>query len=466
MQQLLRDGATILAAPPRANATLSSANSEARFAKLKAELWGKSPAPQGEKRIGAGRLMWGVSIENALQKIGTAPDVTGAENFDWIHRQTADTDIYFVATPAFSPLRGSLGFRATGKVEIFDAISGTSRVATVTKREGERTFVALDLPPSGSAFVVFRKGQSAASVASISRDGKTIFDAAAPPKIERGIQIIKAIYGIENDAQRQVDVTARIQEMLDKGANSISGNNGLAGDPALKTVKSFIVTLRTANGEQTLRAREGEPIALPAPNFENLPIEALPDSQLLALQNGVYKLTTANGAAREIEVKNATTQTLNGPWTLHFPPGWDAPEKVDLPTLQLWSELENRAARYFSGTATYQCEFSVDDVAVALLLDLGEVANIAEVKINGQNAALLWTAPFRCDVSRFVKVGTNRLSVSVTNTWRNRLSYDASLPEAERKTWTLAAPPPNIKPEPSGLVGPVRLIRAAKIAVP
>jgi len=60
-------------------------------------------------------------------------------------------------------------------------------------------------------------------------------------------------------------------------------------------------------------------------------------------------------------------------------------------------------------------------------------------------------------VSRAVKAGVNRLSVEVTNTWFNRLAYDAGLPEAERKTWTIHGPAKGSALKPAGLLGPVTI---------
>ena len=99
------------------------------------------------------------------------------------------------------------------------------------------------------------------------------------------------------------------------------------------------------------------------------------------------------------------------------------------------------------------------DPGEALTLDLGEVEVAAEVFVNGRSVRKLWAPPYRCDIGEFVKDGTNELRVDVTSTWFNRLAYDEGLPEAERKTWTHAAPPKGTPPMPAGLLGPVTLRR-------
>jgi hypothetical protein len=52
--------------------------------------------------------------------------------------------------------------------------------------------------------------------------------------------------------------------------------------------------------------------------------------------------------------------------------------------------------------------------------------------------------------------------VKVTSTWFNRLAFDASLPEAERKTWTIEGPKADAKLKEYGLLGPVTLKSQAK----
>ena len=97
-------------------------------------------------------MLWGMEIGEALRDSNITPDVTGGEKAQWIHRRDGASDIYFVAAPRGAALRGAIGFRATGRAELFDPLTGQTRPAQVVKTAGERTFVALDLAPSGSVF--------------------------------------------------------------------------------------------------------------------------------------------------------------------------------------------------------------------------------------------------------------------------------------------------------------------------
>jgi hypothetical protein len=95
------------------------------------------------------------------------------------------------------------------------------------------------------------------------------------------------------------------------------------------------------------------------------------------------------------------------------------------------------------------------------LLDLGSVRELAEVRVNGQPCGIVWAPPFRVDISQWVKPGANNLEVDVVNFWPNRIIGDAALPTAERRTRTnIRKLTKDIPLMPSGLLGPVRLLRS------
>ena len=95
------------------------------------------------------------------------------------------------------------------------------------------------------------------------------------------------------------------------------------------------------------------------------------------------------------------------------------------------------------------------------MLDLGNVLEMASIKINGHKMAVKWNAPFQFDISDYIKPGDNQLEVEVTNLWPNRLIGDSKLPENKRLTKTnvikfQGADAENLL-RPSGLLGPVNL---------
>ena len=149
-------------------------------------------------------------------------------------------------------------------------------------------------------------------------------------------------------------------------------------------------------------------------------------------------------------------------WTVSFPDGWGAPiEPVALKGLAPWKDLDlGEEGKAFSGTATYSASFTVPAGAVGkkMVLDLGKVDFIADVKVNGESAGVRWTAPYELEIGNLIHEGENNLTVDVTSTWYNRLVYDAGQEEAMRKTWTIAGPVAGSPLHDSGLLGPVRIL--------
>ncbi len=156
-----------------------------------------------------------------------------------------------------------------------------------------------------------------------------------------------------------------------------------------------------------------------------------------------------------------TVKTLDENWNLQFDANFKVPEKVlKINKLFDWSTSENQNIKYYSGTAVYTKEFSWNQKTnEAVYLNLGLIANLAEVSVNGVDCGTIWTFPYRTDVSKALKKGTNTITIKLTNTWANRLIGDQKLPEKERLTWT-TAPFRLVESEnllKAGLLGPVTL---------
>ena len=223
-------------------------------------------------------------------------------------------------------------------------------------------------------------------------------------------------------------------------------------------------------GKVTFRAKGTssifDPVSLERTAWRNGDVLDIPPSRSVFVEFGGEGRAPARPQTRERGRSSAaplpTSRELTG-WTLSFPAGWGAPEKVALDRPVSWTEIPGftREAQAFAGTVTYETEFDCVDVNSPLTLDLGRVESIAKVFVNGQPVRTLWCEPFRCDISKFVSRGRNCLRIEVTNTWRNRVIYDLGQPEKERKTWILYQPRYNPKPTdpfvPSGILGPVVL---------
>ena len=172
----------------------------------------------------------------------------------------------------------------------------------------------------------------------------------------------------------------------------------------------------------------------------------------------MFRQAPTRNIPKRPQLEKLGSEEMTQPWTLKI-----GGHTHVLATLSSWTQLPKSQGRFFSGTATYTTEFVLPDTIGAgrtVKIDLGEVANIAEIQVNGQDLGTVWTRPFAVDITEAAQAGTNRLTVQVTNLWPNRLIGDARLPADQRTTWTNNDGHWNAKskPLPSGMLGPVRLI--------
>jgi hypothetical protein len=205
-----------------------------------------------------------------------------------------------------------------------------------------------------------------------------------------------------------------------------------------------------------------------------VPLEFEPDGSM-------FIVFRKNGSVKEPSPANnfATLkplQEITGSWTVQFDPQWFYPTDglsgdsakglIVFDQLNDWSKRPELAVRHFSGTAVYEKTFTLSDSAPGtpqstFWLDLGEVRELAEVKVNGQSCGVIWCAPWRVNVTDAVRAGENKLQIKVVNCWPNRLIGDAKLPPEQRLTRTnvrkITQKTPLLK---SGLLGPVRLLSA------
>lgn len=180
----------------------------------------------------------------------------------------------------------------------------------------------------------------------------------------------------------------------------------------------------------------------------------------------LFRKPLANGKAatgKPNVTKLVTSMEVGGAWQVSFDPEWGGPAKTTFESLTDWTKHPDEGIRYYSGSAVYEKTFKAPAIDGPVFLDLGGVESLCEVKLNGEDLGVLWSAPFRVEVTGKLRGGDNHLQVKVVNLWANRIIGDARLPESERRTRTNITNLNKDTPlEPSGLTGPVRLCVAAE----
>jgi len=162
-------------------------------------------------------------------------------------------------------------------------------------------------------------------------------------------------------------------------------------------------------------------------------------------------------------------------WTLSFPDSEPAvAETFRLDGPRLWNDLAPALAD-LCGTGRYTAIFDVDDPAAAdsWQLDLGQVCESARVRVNGHEAGIVWSAPFRAEVGPWLRAGENRVEIDVTNLPANLIAAydrrgaewrkfkDANIVSAHNGPLDTSA----WAPEPSGLGPAVKLIPVTKKSI-
>jgi len=181
----------------------------------------------------------------------------------------------------------------------------------------------------------------------------------------------------------------------------------------------------------------------------------------------------AQGSAQRNYPDFETLEEITGEWTVSFDHEWGGPGSVTFPELLDWTQHSDEGIKYYSGIAVYNKTFNIDfepQQDKQYFLQLGSVKDvgIAEMKINGKNKGILWTSPFRMEISDEFQKGNNTLEIKVVNSWYNRVAGDQMFPNKKQFTKTnidlkhdfRGRPIDEIPLEPAGLLGPVTIQEA------
>ncbi|MTV36293.1 glycosyl hydrolase [Duganella radicis] len=141
-----------------------------------------------------------------------------------------------------------------------------------------------------------------------------------------------------------------------------------------------------------------------------------------------------------------------GPWTLqidgHGQNGRAVQHSLTLDQLRDWRAIDGLAD--CSGQGTYRVDVTVPadwlKVGSKVMLDLGAVHDMAIVTTAGKQQLTLFAPPFEANITTMLRPGRNQLQIGIFNSPNNAM-IDLKKPGLK-----------NLKPQPAGLLGPVRLV--------
>ena len=558
IKALVQAGATVVGARPTKSLSLTgypSCDDEVKG--LASELWGNCDGRTVTRhRCGKGTLVWGERLDKILAGRGVQPDFTSrgqavSGSIHYIHKNIGGNDVYFVANASPQSRDVVCAFRAPGRrPELWRPDTGRIEKVAVYDEGPGCVRVPIRFDPSGSVFVVFRRGAAAERdrIVSVTRgggrcaDSETALSAAWPrgeaaPDNNRNIAnaFTMAVWvkpATDIELPHEADTGAQglgygrndvlypppgheVYGEGHAGAGISVGRNGVCvyehsasyfaatlayaapladwthlavvyrdGQPSLYVNGKFAHTglksrytvhpgVGVEHGRSVAAFRgdmsglqqldrsltEAEIARLtrstrPNPERGKLASITVVRGERSGLdiecwQPGTYRIKTAAGKIRTLRVPSLPEPIeIGGPWQVRFPPNWGAPDEATFDRLISWHESTTPGIQYFSGSATYVKRVNVDPELLRkgnrLMLDLGDVREIAEVRLNGnepgdapaslrsrvtRDRGILWKPPFRVDVTGAAKAGANLLTIRVTNLWPNRLIGDEQLPE-------------------------------------
>jgi len=350
-----------------------------------------------------------------------------------------------------------------------DAIADARVVGHALVAEGGARYPALVLPPLDGI-----RAETAEAVASFAKAGLPIFFMDHVPSRDEGLA---------DASRRDVRVRAAVASALKAGAKVVPST----GIVAALRIAAIAANLRfVAADVQDLvyvQRRVGARTVTLVHNLANAPRDAsmiLPgrggvtrwdamDGGITAVaahpqRNGVRVTLPLAGGESALLVLDPATKPRQVPpaaklggalvpstgWTLAVD-GHDGRQPLvrsfDAPGLVDWRSMPELA--HFSGVGTYRRTFQVEPRWLSpgskVVLDLGEVHDVATVTINGHSLPPLISRPFRLDVTRALRPGTNALTVEIANTPENAMI------DPKASGYKL------LKPVAAGLVGPVAI---------
>jgi len=182
---MVEKGARIIGTPPVKSPSLTGyPDCDHQVRAMAKELWGtlQTPGKMSERIYGEGCIYWGGELSKAYSDTTLYPDyestrkvlervniqkdfVSGNNKIRFGHRKTGDEDIYFVSNRTREFQNTECVFRATGKPELWEGVTGKSRELRQYTTGDGKTTIELEFDPYESYFIIFRQKMVSGSVA-------------------------------------------------------------------------------------------------------------------------------------------------------------------------------------------------------------------------------------------------------------------------------------------------------------
>lgn len=180
IEELVNEGMLLLGPPPVKTPGLQNyPQSEKELKQIVNRLWGDTSTP-GEQKVGKGRVFWGKTPPEVLNKMNIQQNFTCGEpaSFRYVHRRLEDnSEIYFIANKQNFTVEEVCSFRINKRQpEFWYPETGIIGKPAIYSEVNDVTSLPVRLTEFGSVFVVFRSENAPETerIVKVSRNGSTI----------------------------------------------------------------------------------------------------------------------------------------------------------------------------------------------------------------------------------------------------------------------------------------------------
>lgn len=362
----------------------------------------------------------GADLERELA--GIVPDVVleNAPDVHCLHRRKEGKDVFFFANTTRERIATTASFEAVGRAEIWDPATGARTSVPGQRASGNRLVLPLELEAMGSRLIVIDPGQG------IAETPVTAFVASRRIRVCHLWEFTPQngnFYALRQWDFR-IEMRHRITELRYGTSFVLSGRIAnlrliLDGIPKYPpNVPDAARPLVAADTEAVVMV-DGELVT------EELPWEI--DVHFRVLDLGRF----ANGGTHRIEIVVKNNGWFPQPGLQEY--AWLAGDFAvdangDSPRLHPVRAIrsgawEKQGFPFFSGTGVYHANLVIPEDARGrrMFLDAGQVGDLLDVEVNGQDVGVCAWPPYRIELTRVLQIGANTAVLKVTNTLRNFL---------------------------------------------
>jgi hypothetical protein len=283
------------------------------------------------------------------------------------------------------------------------------------------------------------------------------FDYVSPRMVESGLA---KKYAVVVDPAEYFNAETQRRRAMVKGARAMpfDAASGLLSTRWRKDGATAYFVVNTGSVARVVSAADEFTAADPLSGAiaKTRAAEILPLHSIFAIGDGF--------SVQSAKQRDEASSPISGPWKVSAVCGGPKlPEPRTLDALAGWETFDE----FFSGTMMYRTSFDAESKSGNRTISLGEVREIARVRLNGRDLGVKFMPPYDFEIPEGVlKEKGNELEVEVTNLGANRLRWndlnkvdwkyftDINMVDINYKKFDAS----QWKPLPSGLLGPVRLL--------